>query len=155
MEKNNEEKKKKRKLKVWQKWAIGGLVTLAIVGGAYVLIKRKYDSLPDEIDLGNLIANGEAIELEPGRKVFIPEKDYISFVNADEPRGISIAAGAFKKGIKTEDLRSATGNFGFMLREGRTLQYKVEMVLSMFMAVFGPHKAKKIVGVIPLIGKYR
>ena len=149
-----EKEEKKKKGKVWKKIALTALITLVLVGGTWYLIKRKYNSLKDEEDIGNLLKDGEAIELEPGKKYFVPEYGCVSFVNCDEPKGISISQAAFKKGIVTEKLESATGNNVFNLREGREMNYNVEMQQSIFKAVFGSIKAKVVRGFIKLAAKY-
>lgn len=156
MEKKKEEKKKKKNRKI-MKWIIGGSVATVCVAGVWYYLKKKYKSLPDEEEIGNMIESGEAIEVEPGRKIFLSERGYVAFVNEDDiyDDGVSVVENAFKKGIKTEDLESATGNPWFRIREGQNLQYRVRMAIPVFRALFGTIKAKSVTGHINLSGKFK
>ena len=129
-------------------------ITVVVIGGVWYVLKRKYNSLEEVKDLGNILKDGGTVELEPGRKIFIPEIDCVSFVNENELRGVSISPEGFVKEVAIENLESATGSYEFNgPREGRILNFRVKEVLSLFKAL--KIGAKTISGYIPLEGKIR
>lgn len=155
------EEKKKKSTKKW--WIIGAtaLGIVVLVAGTYYLIKKKYQSLDEVKDIGNLLNSDDAIKLEPGKKVFVPGKGFVNFIETSmsedgrrKVKGVMVFKEAFKKGINTENLISATGKETFNLRENQELLYRVEQPLSMVQAVFGNFKAKVVTGTIKLIGGY-
>lgn len=143
----------KKKKKIVKIITIVG-ITVVVIGGVWYVLKRKYNSLEEVKDLGNILKDGGTVELEPGRKIFIPEIDCVSFVNENELRGVSISPEGFVKEVAIENLESATGSYEFNgPREGRILNFRVKEVLSLFKAL--KIGAKTISGYIPLEGKIR